>query len=178
MKILTQIPEIYGQKTAVMLGNFDGFHRAHKRLAEETVAYAHAHGLTPAAFTLTSPPNKGTMLTTQEEKIAFLQEAGIEVLFSYDFSQVKDLSCREFCEKLLFGTFCAEALFCGFNYRFGKGRAGDANTLSELCKGKARVFVLPAMKDKNGEVISSSKIRSLIEEGNIPQAEELLGHKL
>ncbi len=178
MQILTNPTEPFGLPTAVMLGNFDGFHRAHRRLAEETVRLAEAHGLIPAAFCLTSPPNKGMPLCTEEEKAAFFKEIGIKVLFTFSFQTLRELDAKSFAEKILCETLSAHTVLCGYNYRFAKGRAADARTLATLLSGKAEVVVLPQIKDEDGDVISSSRIRALLRAGDVSKAEALLGHPL
>ncbi len=165
-------------ETALILGNFDGFHRAHQALAESAVTYAREHGLTPAAFTFLGAPSKGKTLSSDEEKARFLKDAGIEVLFTFDFDRLKDMEAADFTQKILFETLRAKALFCGFNYRFARGASAGAEDLLRLANGHAVVTVLPPLCDEDGEIISSSKIRTLLAQGNTQKAEKLLGHTL
>jgi riboflavin kinase/FMN adenylyltransferase len=176
VRILADPHVSYTAKTAVILGNFDGFHRAHKTLAKACVAYAKQEGLTPAAFCFVNPPDKGEMLTDDDQKARLMKESGIELLFTYDFALLKELEPKEFVEKILLDTLQAKAVFCGFNYRFGKGRSAGAEELKDLLKDRAQLFVLPPVRDERGEVISSSKIRALLAAGNKKEAEKLLGH--
>ncbi len=178
MNILTDECTPFSGKTAVILGNFDGFHLAHRRLCKEMTAYAKEHDLIPAAFCLMNPPSKGALLTTHEEKCALLRENGVEVLFCREFQQIRDLSPEKFTEEILLNSLNAQALFCGYNYRFGKGRAADAQTLKQLCKGRAEVFVLDAVLDENQEPISSTLIRNLYAKGDLAGAERRLGRPL
>ena len=165
-------------ETALILGNFDGFHRAHQALAARAVAYAKEHALTPCACTLICAPNKGRILSSDEEKIRFLKSAGIEVLFAFDFARIKDKTAEEFVKTTLLDTLGAKALFCGFNYRFARNRSADSTDLIRLAKGRAEVVVLPPFCDEEGELISSSKIRALLDAGKINEAEKLLGRPL
>lgn len=168
----------FERQTAVMLGNFDGFHRAHQALARQTVALANERGLLPVAFSFLDPPDKGLQLTTNDQKEAFLKKMGIKALFSYDFQMLCDLDAAEFTEKILLSALQAKLVVCGFNYRFAKGRSADVEDLRALLSDRAELFVLPALTDEGGEVISSSKIRTLFENGDTERAEALLGHAL
>ena len=70
-------------------------------------------------------------------------------------------------------------LVCGFHYRFGKGAAGNAEILKELCRENGITLeVIPPVKTSEGELISSSAIRQYLEHGNRDAAEEMLGRPL
>lgn len=176
--LLTNPTAPFPRACCVMLGNFDGFHRAHRALAEATVRYARENGLTPAACLLLSPPDKGAQLCTETEKVSLLSGAGIEAIFRFDFSALCTLSPEEFVEKILRKTINAKAAFCGYNYRFGHRQSGTAETLKTLFAKHGDVFVLPEITDADGLPISSSRIRALLERGEHEKAKELLGHPL
>ncbi|MBQ2253092.1 MAG: hypothetical protein II328_03820 [Clostridia bacterium] len=179
MQILKNPTSPFPQGTAVMLGQFDGFHRAHRRLAQLTVSYAQANSLIPVAFTFTGRKQKGTLLSTDEEKAAFFHGVGIQTLVTFDFETLREMSPEDFTQQILLSTLSANAVFCGFNYRFGKGAVASTRDLSRLLDARAALFVLPEMKDeKSGTSISSTNIRSLIEQKRYRDAERLLGHPL
>lgn len=178
MQIIQNPTVSFRGETAVMLGNFDGFHRAHARLAEHTRAYARRARLTPAAFSFSTPPCKGRQLSTTDEKARLLEKAGIEVLFLFDFDALRTLSPEDFVSRILSDTLRAKAVFCGFNYRFGRDRAGDPACLRSLLPSGVHLEVMPAMFDRDNTLISSSAIRALLEQGDLAAAEQLLGHPL
>ena len=150
------------------LGNFDGVHLAHAALlhAAQKAAY------TPGVFTFSEEVNN--FLTTTETRTKKIEEHGIELLFLASFSAIKEMSCEEFVLFLKDKLACRHVV-CGFNFHFGKGALGDAQTLLELAhKHSLSCTVLPQiMQDQ--EPISSSRIRTLLSEGHIEIANSLLG---
>lgn len=178
MQILTSIHETSPAEVAVMLGNFDGFHRAHARLCEQTCAVAKQRSLTPAAFCLRGMNPRKMPLFDEQEKLRALARAGIQILFLYDFSEISPLSAERFVEDVLLSVMRARAVLVGYDYRFGKGRCADCETLSALLGARAELSVLPAVCDSEGRPISSSRIRTLLLAGERSRAEELLGHEI
>lgn len=167
--------------TAVALGYFDGIHMGHKAVIEKTVN-TKKDGLSPVVLTFSKSP-KGVIsgdlfeaLETFEHKAKHLEKAGVEKLYVADFLKIKDMSPRDFVEKILIEKLNVKQVFCGFNYHFGKGGKGTGETLVSICKefGVAANVVPPVIID--GEIVSSTRIRNLLKEGNIKQANKLLGY--
>ncbi len=170
--------EPYGTvPTVCALGLFDGVHQGHRALLEQTVALAMARGLTPAVLTFCDGGFKqGGRLTTQEERLALFEEIGIQRVYLMDFDTVRSLTPDAFVETLLIGQAGAEVAVCGFNYRYGRGAAGDADSLCQKMESLSRTaVVIPPASTEDGTPISSSRIRRAIEAGDIPQANGLLG---
>ena len=167
-------------KSVCALGFFDGVHEAHSLILKECIAYAKSHGLKSIALTFEKSPaeyfgKKIKYLTSLSQKERFMKEMGIDevVVLSCD-EKTLSLSPREFLDKILIGKLGVCALFCGFNYTFGKNAAGNSDTLKALCAERdIEVFVSPCMKD-NGITVSSSEIRSLLSKGDIETANQLL----
>lgn len=167
--------------SAVALGFFDGIHKGHKAVIEKAVK-SKSEGLAPTLYTFLQSPHgilmgkAPEMLENSLHKENTLEKLGVEKLYYSDFNSVKELSPRDFVEKILFQKLNAKKVFCGFNYHFGKGGKGGGEMLVSLCREfniQAEV-VAPVVID--GEVVSSTKIRSLLKEGNIKQANKLLGY--
>lgn len=167
--------------SSVALGFFDGIHQGHKAVIEKAVN-AEKDGLVPAVYTFFESPRgilsgkAPEMLETRQHKEKTLDKLGIKRLYYADFNSVKELSPRAFVEKVLSGMLNAKKVFCGFNYHFGKGGSGNGETLVSLCREldiQAEV-IPPVIID--GEVASSTRIRSLLQKGNIKQANRLLGY--
>lgn len=168
----------YPAATAVALGYFDGVHLGHRAVLDEAVR-CKSEGLVPAAFTFSSTPkpdDKRSQLTTYEEKIALLEEIGIEVLYILDFSLLRDKSPEQFVSEIINDVFNAKKVFCGFNYRFGKCGAGDTDVLTRLCTESGIEAGVCAPVEKNGVVVSSTEIRRLLQNGRIESANALLGY--
>lgn len=164
------------------VGNFDGVHKGHMALLQKA---AEKNGCTHSAvWTFASHPRvcmgdeNFSALTTTEQKLALFADAGIELAILEDFPAVKDMSPEDFAVKLLYGRCCVRTAVCGYNFRFGKNAAGTPALLSkEFSRLGADVITVDAVKTAEGEIISSSTIRTLIEGGNIEKANEMLGRE-
>ncbi len=174
--------KINAQPCVLALGNFDGVHKGHKQILESAYEYAKEKSLKFGVFTFDVHPricanDRGfRLLLPTEEKIKQFEASGADFVFFEDFSKVKDFEKQEFVlyitEKL-----GAEAVFCGENFKYAKGASGDSKTLAEdMAKLSKKVFSLPLLHE-DGQRVSSSRIRSLVEEGNVEKANVLLGHK-
>ena len=166
-------------KTAVALGFFDGLHLAHRRVLESAAAQKDK-GLTPCVLLFDDHPLhvlKGTdvpKLLQNEKRDAILREMGLTTV-DCSFVRIKDDTPREFVENVLVGELNAAFVSCGYNYRFGKNGAGDADTLKALCAEHAvEVCVCPEM-DADGEPVSSTAIRCAIEAGDAEKAARMMG---
>lgn len=153
-------------RTALILGTFDGLHKGHRAVIEA------AKGFYTVAVTFGIPPKFFSgdykLLMTPEDKSAGLKELGVDEIYTLDFDKVRDISPGDFFSDITY-KFSPSRIVCGFNYRFGKGAAGDTDTLAKLCAGKG--IELVAVKSVGGDrPVSSSMIRSLVEEGNVAAA--------
>lgn len=171
-----------GKPRAVALGIFDGVHLGHRAVISRATGMELPDGsrATAAVFTFTQPawalPKDGACsLITEEQRAAVLEGLGVEELIQADFNAIRDCSPQEFVEDVLKNTLHACRVCCGFNYHFGRGGKGDADLLRSLCAplGIEVVVVPPVLVD--GEPVSASRIRRLIEEGRMEEASRLLG---
>ncbi len=160
----------FGKRT-VVLGNFDGVHLGHRALIDR----ARALGGTVTAYTFLSLPGAGACLTDPDEKRTLLVGAGADSVFLEEFERVRDFSPERFVREVLAGELHASDLVCGFNFRFGKGGAGDAALLTSLAAAQGmRTFTVPAVLSE-GEPVSSTRVRALLRAGKPEEAEKLLG---
>lgn len=168
--------------TAVALGLFDGLHLGHQRVIGDAVEAAKGDGLHPCVFTFTTTatgvPRAKThqgRLSTDRVREQYLERLGVAVLVRPGFDTIRDLPPREFVREILAEKLGARYVSCGVNFHFGKGAAGDACLLTELCRPLGiQVSALPLVELEGGPV-SSSRIRGLIGTGEIPLANRLLG---
>ena len=94
-----------------------------------------------------------------------------------DFTkEYSSLSCEEFFEKVLIGELCAVGVVAGFDFRFGKNGSGDAKTLARLSKRYGICCEIVDAVTYGGEAVSSTRVRELLEAGDVGRASELLGH--
>ena len=174
MKILT-FPHTIHEPTAVALGRFDGVHSAHSAVILGAVN--NTENLVPAVFTFCDNPGKAphSLLSTQEEKHEQIANLGVEILLNARFEVLRNLSAEEFVNDVLLGLMNAKAVYCGYNYRFGKGASADVNTLRSLCAVHGISVTCTDEFITKGQSVSSTTIRSLLSEGNVKSAAELLG---
>ncbi len=162
---------------AVALGNFDGVHRGHRRLLTAVQEEADRLGCASAVWTFTSLAKEGAIpaLTTSEEKLRVIAGTGVQYAVLEDFDAVRHLSPADFAEGYLADRLCCAAAVCGFNFRFGKDGAGDADTLAAcLSRRGIPVTVVGPVEDADG-IVSSTRIRAAVTAGDMERAASLLG---
>ena len=161
---------------AVLLGVFDGVHLGHKAALDELVLTG-ADERTVYTFNTESVITKGErrFLSTAAEKESLLLEGGATEVISADFLEVKDMTAQEFFDRVLVEKLKADVIICGENYRFGKGAAGTSDDMAAMCKTAGIAFKSVKTLVLNGEAVSTTRIRSLIESGRTDEAAALLG---
>lgn len=165
----------------LMLGNFDGVHRGHAKLAELTLAEGKAKGIKTAAWTFAQHPlytltgNIPPYLTDAEEKNGEFASLGLDYIIYEDFERVKDMSPDDFVNTVLKETFDCRTAVCGFNFKFGKKGSGDPEILRQLMERRGRSVIVADEVNILGKTVSSTEVRALIEAGNMEEAAQLLG---
>ena len=164
--------------TLLALGFFDGLHTAHRDLLNEAKEIARAEGLSFGVFTFKSDgaiKKDSGRLYNDAEKAEMLEEMGADYLIFADFGAISGASPENFVKKILVGELNCRICVAGFNFRFGRGAAADSATLTRLmeeCDGKA---VICDEITADGTTLSATLIRGLIADGQIEEANRLLG---
>ncbi len=168
------------KKTVCALGFFDGVHEAHTGILTRCVEYARAHGLKSVALTFEKSPaeyfgKKIQYLTSLPHKVELMYSLGIDEVVTLPCNkETLSLSPEAFVDKILIQELNAKALFCGFNYTFGRNAGGNTAVLTTLCRERnVDVIVMPCMTDE-GITVSSSEIRNALSKGDIALANRLL----
>lgn len=181
MNIITDNDLPIFNKTIVSIGNFDGVHIGHRCLIETLTEISEKKKMKSIVFTFAENPKniltggEVKYLTGTEDKMRFLSEFGAENIYFADFSELCGLTPEEFTENILVKKFNADTVVCGFDFRFGKGRSGNAEGLKELLGKHGTDCVIVAPVFYEGNPVSSTVIRKLIGEGDAEGAEKLLG---
>lgn len=181
MKVFDSIEAYAAQhsRSRVALGYFDGIHAGHRAVidaccrekGEDTAVVLTFRESPAAALGYPVPP----ALTDLDRKTGLLAQAGADAVIYADFNTLRDLSPEAFVNTILREKLGAITVACGYNYRFGKGGAGDTDTLVKLCAavGITATVVNPVSMD--GEDVSSTCIRALLGAGEIARANRMLG---
>lgn len=169
------------EKKIYALGFFDGVHLGHQALLRECVRLARELGCKSAALSFEKPPaailrdRPAELLNTPRERVRLLRYYGIDTVELYPTdAQTLRRTWREFAEQLL-GQGAA-GFVCGYDYRFGRDGAGDAQTLADFAAARDLPCVIVARQCLDGEKISSTRIRAALERGDLACANRLLGH--
>ena len=167
--------------TTLALGSFDGLHAGHRRVIASVTETDHRNAI-PTVVSFWPHPREvlhgepRLRLDLPEEKLELLEPLGIQQLVLVPFNrQLAQLSAAEFVEQVLLGCLKARQIAVGANFRFGRGREGDTNTLRALAEAAGvQVSVLPILEDAGGRM-SSSRIREALSHGDLQAARTLLG---
>jgi riboflavin kinase/FMN adenylyltransferase len=179
---LGQVPADLGP-TAVTIGVFDGVHRGHRALLERVAREAAARGIAAGAITfdrhpvrVLRPGSHPRMLCTLSERVELLGEAGMDFVLVLPFTpRLSRMRAEEFAVKVLLEEVSARVIVVGANFRFGHRAAGDAELLTRLARPRGVDVEAVPLDAEGGEVISSTRIRAALAEGDVATAARLLG---
>lgn len=181
MEIVKDINQVQWNKTSVTLGKFDGVHLGHRMLMDK-VLEAEQDGCVPTVFTFDKFPSQVLLhqemnsIQLEEEKQQLLEQLGIQryVLFPFH-EQTASMEPEEFVEKILVKTMNVKHLYVGTDFRFGKGRRGDAVLLEKLAKQFDFMFEAVEKRVYQGAEVSSTRIRDCITKGQMEDVTAMLG---
>ncbi|QDU97714.1 bifunctional riboflavin kinase/FAD synthetase [Lignipirellula cremea] len=167
---------------AIAIGNFDGVHQGHARIVERLKAQAQRLSGPAVVFTfdphpvrLLRPKEAPAPLTWTERKAELLGELGVDALIAYHTdADLLALSPQAFFQRLIVEQLQAQAMVEGPNFFFGKDRAGDIGVLADLCQAADMALEIVDPYQAGGEFISSSRVRSLIQTGDVATAAQFL----
>lgn len=168
------------------IGVFDGVHRGHQNMLKRLLVACAGSPLkpTPAVITFSPAPKQffrpnapPDRLTTLAERLRLLNSLGFRRIFVLRFDRrLSNLTPGAFVEKILVRKLRLRRIFVGYNFGFGKGRAGNAKMLKRLCERHGiQTEILPPQR-ANHRRISATAIRRLLKNGNLAGAERLLGY--
>lgn len=184
MEIITSLDAELKNKypaTVIALGTFDGLHLGHTDVINTAKDYAERNGLKLAVFTFSNHPLAlirpdlvPVRIISAEEKIKLLESFGVDYLINIPFTEdFAALSPDEFLERLAYFNY--RCLVVGENFTYGFLGSGKTETLERSGrKNGFDVIVRPLVK-MNGNVVSSTGIRNLIQAGHIEYANRMLG---
>ncbi|MCH5191763.1 MAG: riboflavin biosynthesis protein RibF [Oscillospiraceae bacterium] len=166
-------------KLALALGTFDGLHRGHINVLNETKKLVES-GFTPSVLLFDCHPQKAIsgisppLLITNEDKENFVREMGLNPV-PVSFGDIRDLSPEEFVRDILIEKLGAGAVVSGENFRFGKNGCGDSKVLCTLCEKYGIIYKTAESVTFDGELISATRIRNALKNGDIERVNAMLG---
>jgi len=173
--------------SVVTVGSFDGVHKGHKIIIDKLVAFAEYRHLRSVVVTFEPHPRTvlkdavngtiGGLLTTLDEKIDLLQQEGVDLVFVVRFTP--DFAVRgseDFITNVLVRLLGAKSIIIGYDHGFGNNRSGSGTTLEHL--GFQLDFDVEVLDEVliDQEHFSSTKIRELLGNGMIKDANKFLGY--
>jgi riboflavin kinase/FMN adenylyltransferase len=169
---------------ALAIGNFDGVHRGHQALLlaarHEAGALGAAAGVIlfePHPREFFQPDKPHFRLTPLERKLELLEQLGLDVAVVLTFdARLAGLSAHDFVERIVVEALGARYLVIGYDFRFGKGRAGEPDTMRRAGTALGFGVTVVAQVAEAGEVFSSNAIRAELAQGDVAGAAQMLGH--
>ena len=170
------------EKTAVVIGKFDGEHRGHRKLFRTLKEEANKKGLKTVVFSFRTLPSNivrnkhTTQIFTNVERRKKLEELGIDYYIEYPFDMdIAKLSGEEFLTDILIKKLGMAEIVAGDDAAFGYKKSGNIELLNRLSKTLGfDVKIIEKEKDDFHNDISSTLIRTKLDEGDMEEANKLL----
>lgn len=170
-------------KTFLAVGTFDGVHAGHRYILEKVISSAKKNNGRSLLVTFEPHPrnvigtDKIKLLTVKNEKIKLLESLGLENLLILNFTkEFSQQTGKEFFVHYILEKIGLKEIFIGYDHRFGKGREGNEEMLRDLSeKYEFNITHIDAQKIGD-EIISSTKIRNLITNGDFKSANNFLSY--
>ncbi|SDP16928.1 riboflavin kinase/FMN adenylyltransferase [Paenibacillus sp. yr247] len=185
MKIVqfpSEVPK-KGNGSWVAIGKWDGIHLGHQHLVEQIVRRARSNGGQSVVISFDRHPaavlRPGTepfQLQSVTARSTLLASLGVDVHLVLPFTrEFADLSPEKFVEDILITNIQTCDVTIGYNFRFGKERVGTPEILEQLCAKHGIAVHVASPIVVEGEVVSSTLIRSYLQLGQVERASRLLG---
>lgn len=168
----------------VSIGNFDGVHLGHRslltrlgQLASQFDGPSVAVVFDPHPAQILRPDAAPPKLTTLDRRAELMGELGIDALLVCRTTRdLLQMSAEQFFDALMLDKLAATAMIEGPNFFFGKDRAGDVQLLADRCSKNSILFEVAIGQDDDDGLVSSSRIRASLREGDVTTAARMLGH--
>jgi riboflavin kinase/FMN adenylyltransferase len=167
---VTRLPDVERRARRVAVGTFDGVHLGHRRVIEGSDSVL---TFDPHPVSVVAPQHTPRLLTTFPRKAELIASLGVEELIVIPFdAEFASRSAESFVDDVLVGAVGAVEVAIGENFRFGHRAQGDPALLQ--ADARFRTVVHPLL-EIDGEIVSSSHIRGLLQAGEVAEAGRLLG---
>ena len=171
------------KNSVIAIGNFDGLHLGHRKVLKEAYQKAKRNNLKFGVVTFEPAPTmffnkniKNHRINSVEQKIYYLKKIKLDFLILINFNQsFSNISAEDFIKKILVNKLKCKYIFISQNFKFGKKRLGNVNTLKSFEKIYLYKTIITSSYQKKNKTISSSLIRKIISTGKVQEARKLLG---
>jgi riboflavin kinase/FMN adenylyltransferase len=172
--------------SVVTIGVYDGLHLGHMQVLSKVTALAEKEGLKSVVVTfdrhpasVVRPDSAPLQLTDLPQRIELLTEAGIDTVKVIEFTKTRAAeSAEDFVDEVLVGELGAKVVVVGRDFHFGRERGGNVALLEKMgAERDFRVEPFDLVSDSSGDVVSSTRIRRAVEEGDLEEAARLLGRR-
>ena len=173
----------FNQRSVVTIGSFDGVHLGHQAILNQVKAVAAELGLPSVVMTFEPQPQEffsgeraPARLMRLREKVEALFEFGVDQVLCLQFNrELRNLTAAEFVRSVLVDGLVTRHLIVGDDFRFGCDRSGDFKMLAEM--GETYDFAVQDTEtlEVDGQRVSSTLVRQILEQGNFERASQLLG---
>jgi len=185
MRIYHSIEEFSAKNPIVTIGMFDGVHAGHRTILRQMNDIKREYGGETVLLTFWPHPRMYfgktdgfSLLTTIDEKMELLEQAGLDVCvilpFSSDFA---NLSPEDYISSILYKGIGAKKVVIGYDHRYGKNGAGTFDLMQDF--GKKLGFEVEQISAYSVDLmaVSSTKIRNCLLQGNIETANSYLSYE-
>ncbi len=180
MEIFHSLEEFFQTeyRTSLALGFFDGVHIGHRSVIRSAVTEKGELKSAVLTFSCGSilPMKRQALLNSDRQKSRLIETLGVDILICADFEELRGLSGEDFVSSVLREKLRAKKVFCGENYRFGKGASCGTEELRSYSEKHGIEVVVCSPVYDGGQPVSSTRVRRLIEEGAIEEANRLLSY--
>lgn len=185
MSVITDLSELKSpiQNPVLTIGNFDGVHKGHlalfervKQIAKEINGSSVVMTFDPHPIKVLSNGNGPPVITPTPQKLRLIKEAGIDIILCLPFTkEFANIPAKDFVEKILVEKIGVKYVVVGYDYSFGKNRQGNIEFLKKMAQRYQFKVEVVEPVSINGIIVSSTKIRKLVQEGKLEEAKLLLG---
>lgn len=183
MEIIRDIKKFNSLPSSVLtIGSYDGVHLGHIGLLKSLVSYSKKNKLPSVLVTFDPHPkavlskNKIELISSFKSKIRTIKQIGIDYIYVINFTiEFSKISAEDFLSLTIIPNFKPKKIYTGIDHQFGKNRTGDASYLLQYFRNRnISVEIIKSIMN-NGDKVSSTRIRNLINLGEVKNANSLLG---
>ncbi len=185
MSIIKDLSELKKplENPVLTIGNFDGVHKGHLALfskVQEIASDINGNSIVmtfdPHPIKVLSNGNGPPLITPIQQKLRLIKQAGIDIILCLPFTkEFATISAEDFVSHILVKKIGVKYIIVGYDYTFGRNRYGNIDFLKKMGNRFGFNVIVVGPVSINGIIVSSTRIRNLVQEGNLEQAKILLG---